>query len=160
MVDGDYILSAMDFSRKSTDYDKVCAIYEYVCDNVSYDVVHKNKDKQHAKTTAYAALKYRTAVCQGYAVLLYRLLKEAGVNTRVITGTATKDGVEEFHAWNLVCVDGLYYNADATWDTAFGTRDYFLKSDDTFFIDHVRDAEFDTESFNLNYPMAEFDYNN
>ena len=154
------ILSEMDFSRKSTDYEKVSAIYDYVCDNVSYDVVHKDKDEQHAKTTAYAALRYRTAVCQGYAVLLYRLLKEVGVDVRVITGTATHDAVEDFHAWNLVCVDGVYYNVDATWDAEFDTGDYFLKSDETFSKDHVRDTEFDTENFNMSYPMAEYDYEN
>lgn len=152
------ILSAMDFSRKSTDYDKVSAIYEYVCDNVSYDVVHKNKDKQHTKATAYAALKYKTAVCQGYAVLLYRLLKEAGVKVRVVTGTAFHDGNEEYHAWNIVCVNGVYYNIDATWDTAFGTRDYFLKSDETFSLDHVRNEEFMSDGFYEEYPMAESDH--
>lgn len=152
------ILSEMDFSWKSSDYDKVQSIYDYVCRHVSYDVVHKKKEQQHKKTTAYAALKYRAAVCQGYAVLLYRLLREEGIDARVVTGIATHDGKEEFHAWNLVCLDGLYYNLDATWDTAFDTRDYFLKADETFSKDHVRDPGFSTASFYAQYPMAETDW--
>lgn len=154
------IVSAMDFSWRSTDYDKVSAIYDYVCQNVSYDVVHKNNDGKHRKTTAYAALKYRTAVCQGYSVLLYRMLREAGIETRVITGIAKVKGNEELHAWNLVCVDGAYYNVDATLDKALGSRDYFLRSDAAFSKDHWRDEKFTTDPFCAHYPVAAHDYNN
>lgn len=154
------IILEMDFSKKATDYERVTAIYDYVCDNVSYDVVHKNKKVQHTKTTAYAALKYKTAVCQGYSVLLYRLLKEAGIDNRIITGMARHDGSEEYHSWNLVCIDGKYYNVDATWDTAFGTRDYYLKSDSTFSKDHEWDEIFTTDEFLSRYPVAIEDIKN
>ena len=152
------IIEDMNFTKKTSDYDKISNIYEYVCNNVSYDSVHKNKDEKHMKTTAFAALKYRTAVCQGYAVLLYRLLKEAGINARVVTGTLTYNGVEEFHAWNLVCADGNYYNLDATMGRAHGEENYFLKSDETFNKDHKRDEKFITDTFFEDYPMSEYDY--
>lgn len=152
------IIDEMDFSKRTSDYDKVTAIYDYVCENVTYDVVHKNKDVQHTKTTAYAALRYNTAVCQGYSVLLYRLFREAGIDSRIITGIASRDGSSELHAWNLVCVDGSYYNVDATWDTAFGSRDYYLKSDETFSKDHVRDEKFTTDEFCEEYDVSDVDF--
>lgn len=39
----------------------------------------------------------KTAVCQGYASLFYRLALDAGVDTRVISGEAGGP-----HAWNIV----------------------------------------------------------
>ena len=54
----------------------------------------------------------KTAVCQGYAGLLYRLCLEMGISCRMITGTGNGGA----HAWNIVALDGKYYNADSTWD--------------------------------------------
>ena len=62
------------------------------------------------KYTAYAAMINKTAVCQGYASLLYRLLLECGVDCRVVTGY----GNGGRHAWNIVEVDGKYYNVAGT----------------------------------------------
>lgn len=152
------ILETFHFTRKTTDYEKVRTIYDYVYDTVSYDAVHKKKENHHRKTTAYAALFYKTAVCQGYSVLLYRMLREAGVEARVITGTVKLNGNEEFHAWNLVGIDGVYYNLDATLGKAFGTEDFFLKSDETFSMDHIRDEQYSTKIFYEQYPMTEQDY--
>lgn len=152
------IMEDMNFHKKTSDYDKILDIYEYVCKNVSYDIVHKEKNEKHRKTTAYAALKYKTAVCQGYAVLVYRLLKEAGVNARVVTGTLTYNGREEFHAWNLVCVEGRYYNLDATMGRSQGAEAYFLKSDETFDKNYHRNEKFTTDNFLDDYPMSEYDY--
>ena len=133
----------------ASDLDKVKCIYELVKANTRYDEVHAKNPNHHLKTTAYAALIQGQAVCQGYAVAMYRLLRECGVNARVITGTA--DG--EPHAWNLVELDGVYYNLDVTWDDERGTQDYFLKSDADF-TDHTRDAAYRTSAFYDIYPMA------
>ena len=58
---------------------KIRKVHDYLVDTLSYDSVHKDNQSSHGKTTAYAALKYHQVVCQGYAVLGYRLLKELGV---------------------------------------------------------------------------------
>lgn len=143
--------------RHSSDYDKLRAVYDYLYDNVAYDTVRSNHRGYHLKTTAYAALIQHTAVCQGYSVAMYRLLRELGVDCRIITGMAEYDGVSEYHSWNIVRIDGVYYNIDPTWDRALNTHDYFLKSDASF-TDHVRDEQFTTEAFYEQYPMAESDY--
>ena len=153
------ILDGFAFDESTDDYEKVRAIYDYVYQNVCYDKVHQNKDNQHLKTTAYAALHYGTAVCQGYSVLMYRLLKESGVDARVITGTGTFEGQDELHAWNLVKIDGRYYNLDVTWDKALESDIYFLKGDADF-PDHVRDEKYTSEEFCREYPCAEQKYVN
>ena len=67
------------------------AIHDYVVKHVSYDTSYK-------AYTAYEALVNRSAVCQGYALLTYQLLKEAGIENHFVTGTG--DG--QPHAWNIV----------------------------------------------------------
>ncbi len=90
-------------------------------------------------------------------MLLYRLMLELGIDCRVITGIGNGGA----HAWNIVELGGLYYNADATWDSSYytgiGTMPWRLRANDTF-GNHTRDEEFDTDAFNTEYPMSETDY--
>lgn len=146
------ILQSLDLDGKS-DYEKVSAIYSYVCQHVTYDSKHDADDSYKLKYTAYAAAINGTSVCQGYSVLLYRLLLEEGIDCRFISGTANGEN----HSWNIVKLGGKYYNLDATWDAGSDTPAYFLKSDANF-SDHERDEAYLTQSFVRNYPMGETDY--
>ncbi len=146
------ILNTLNFDAQTADVQKVQLVTSYICDHVRYDKIHAKNPQHHAKATAYAALIQGQAVCQGYAAAVYRLLREAGIPVRIVTGTAGER--EEFHAWNLVCIDGLYYNLDVTWDDANGNTACFLKSDADF-EGHLRDAAFSSPAFYAAYPMAE-----
>lgn len=143
------VMDGFGFTRQTSDLDRVRRIYDFVLANTRYDEVHAKNPAHHLKTTAYAALVQGQAVCQGYAVLLYRLLREAGIPTRVITGTA--GGVN--HAWNLVGIGGVYYNLDATWDDRNGDAACFLTSDAAL-AGHVRDEDYTGADFAARYPMA------
>ena len=103
------LLADLDLSQ-SDDYETVKAIYDWICTNVTYDYKNLSDSSYLRKHTAYAALVDRTAVCQGYALLLYRLLLTEGIDTRIISGKA--GGA---HGWNIIELDGKYYNADSTW---------------------------------------------
>lgn len=129
-----------------SDYQKVKTIYDYICDTVDYDYNHSSTYYQ--KYTAYAALVNKTAVCQGYANLFYRMCKEAGIPVRIVTGTSKNQS----HAWNIVALDGKYYNVDATWDAGKSNYSYFLKSNSEF-NDHKRNSEYTASSFNSQQPM-------
>ena len=148
------VLADLPLDENASERKKARAVHDFVCDTVAYDTVHKDNKYSHAKTTAYAALFYHTAVCQGYAVLSYRLLKELGVDARIVTGLAEVDGQRERHAWNIVGVDGQYYNMDTTLDAVTETDDYFLKTDAAFAADHERDEAYRTAAFYEQYPMA------
>ena len=153
------LLNTADVTKDSSDYDKAKWVHDYICDTVTYDTVHKHQPcSNHIQSTAYGALYYHTALCQGYAVLAYRLLKELGADVRIITGNSNVSGETEKHAWNIVRIDGLYYNMDVTLDDQDGNTDFFLKTDDYFKDTHIRDAEFTSDEFYQEYPMSEENY--
>ena len=121
----DDILSGLHLSGKS-DYEKVRAIYNYICSNVRYDDDHVDDESYLLQYTAYAAAVDHTAVCSGIADLFYYLANEAGVETHIKTNSN--------HAWNFVKLDGRYYYLDATWDLGLDESQYryFLKGTDDF----------------------------
>lgn len=150
------LLQSLNLNGK-TDYEKLCAVYDWICSNVTYDHANLNNSTYKMKHTAYAALINRTAVCQGYAVLLYRLMLELGIDCRVVTGIGNGGD----HGWNIVKLDGRYYNVDPTWDATYkqggAAYNFFLRSNATF-EDHTRDSDFTTTQFNTDYPMSTADY--
>ncbi len=113
------------------DHEKVKAIHDYVVKHVSYDTSYK-------AYTAYEALANRSAVCQGYTLLTYQLLKEAGIENHFVVGTG--DG--QPHAWNLVKIDNKWYHLDTTFDDPVPdeqgrvTYSYFNLSDEQIARNH------------------------
>ncbi|MBR2283890.1 MAG: transglutaminase domain-containing protein [Ruminococcus sp.] len=147
------IITELDITEDMGEHERFMAVYRYICENVRYDRVHRSHSGFHLKSTAFGALIYRRATCQGYAAAMYRLLRECGVGARVITGTAFYPDGEEYHAWNIVRIDGKWYNTDVMWDIQDSTEDYLLRSDEDFLY-HERSPEFSTPEFYAEYPMA------
>lgn len=122
------------------DHQKIKAIHDYVVRYLKYD-----QDLQ--KFTAYEGLMTREAVCQGYALMTYRMLQDAGIDNLILEGKVNNTA----HAWNLVLLDGKWYHLDTTWDDPVpdeGDRvryTYFLLTDDQIRKDH---------SWTLSYPAA------
>jgi len=147
------LLKNLNVSKKS-DYQKVKAVYDYICANITYDYENLEDPEYMLKHTAYAALVDKTAVCQGYASLMYRLLLELDVDTRVIAGEAIEGGA---HGWNITKLGDVYYNLDSTWDAGMSEYSYFLKNSEGFW-DHLRYLEYATTQFHTDYPMSATDY--
>lgn len=151
------VLDELDIEDMPNDYVKTKAIYDYICDNISYDYDNLENDDYTLKYTAYAALINKTAVCQGYATLFYTMLEEADIDTRVITGTSEGQN----HAWNIVEIDDAYYLADSTWDAQRAKYDmeyeYFLRGNEHF-EDHEASEEYCTEEFTALYPIPSDNY--
>ena len=146
------LISDLDLKDK-TDYQKIKSIYDYMCSNISYDYDNLEDDTYMLKYTAYAALISRTAVCQGYANLFYRLALEAGVDARLITGTGNGGG----HAWNIANLGDSYYYLDSTWDAGRASYKYYLKGK-TDFGDHQNGEEFSSDEFFARYMIPETGY--
>jgi len=154
------LLTDLKLSGKS-DYEKVRAVYDYMTENIVYDYAALEDPNELTGYTAYGALVEGESVCQGYASLFYRMMKEAGVGVRVLSGLAFNGEATEGHAWNIVELDDKYYHADSTWDASLSQAgydyEYFLKGKYGF-PDHYRDAYCDSADFHSRYPMAEDDY--
>ena len=128
---------------------KIIKIHDYICNNVDY--AYNSTEEQIY--TAYGALCTGKAVCQGYAVLFYRLCKEAGLSVRIISGTGNGGA----HGWNIVRIGSKYYNVDCTWDgqDADTYNEYLLKSEADF-RNHTRESWKVADSHYLDYTSAEF----
>ena len=136
---------------------KITKIHDYICNHVDY--AYNSTEEQIY--TAYGALCTGKAVCQGYAVLFYRLCKEAGLSVRVISGTGNGGP----HAWNIVRIGSKYYNVDCTWDGQdTATYNEFLLKSEADFSDHTRESwevagnhylDYTSAEFNAQYPMTE-----
>lgn len=133
----------------ATDFMKVKRVYEYMGTHFTYD-------NTLTKYTDYDGLTTGSMVCQGYAQLTYKLLWKCGVPCRIVVGISHG----EAHGWNIVKLDGVWYNLDTTWDAGEdGTMDwlYFLKNDADF-TDHTRDERFAASAFYEAHPMAKESY--
>lgn len=143
------VIDGFGFTDASTDRQKSDTIYKYITDNVVYDYVNLKDDSYTLKFTAYAALMNKTAVCQGYASLYYRMARECGLETRVITGKS----FGENHAWNIVKLYNKFYYLDSTWDAGNKEYEYYLKGTNDF-SDHTLESQYLTAGFMEKYPMS------
>lgn len=136
-----------------SDYEKAKYIHDYICNEASYD-------QSYTRFDAYSLLFAKSAVCEGYALGFYRLARAAKLNCRIVTGKASGDRVVngtiqegsqstgDNHAWNVVLVDGQWYNMDVTWDDQNTiSYDYFLKNEADFSpagATHERNAKYNS----------------
>ena len=132
-----------------SDFVKIKRVYQYMGTHFTYD-------ETLSKFSDYDGLTTGSMVCQGYSLLTYKLLWHCGVPCRIIVGTSH----DEAHGWNIVKLDGVWYNLDTTWDSGEGDTmywDYFMKNEQDF-KNHVRDERFDSAAFHAACPMAEKSY--
>lgn len=102
----------------SSDYDMIKAINKYIVDNYSYD------DSLESRSV-YQALTTSKAVCQNYAMTAYRLLNNVGIENRIVVGSTPFGS----HSWNIVKIDGNWYNLDTTNNDSLSSEKYLLVSD-------------------------------
>ena len=162
-----------------TDTTNAYDVFWWLIDNVDIATTSNTAD-----LTSYAAMINGKSLSTGYATSAYRLLKEMGVANRVVKNYND----DNYNFWNIVNINGKYYNMDAFYgevtDLFFGgltAEDYLLVSDD-FIWDmdydyrsnfakyisteanpystamHNKDTDYDNTTFNAKYPMATEDY--
>lgn len=116
--------------KGDNDYESVKAVHDYIIRRVEYDY---NSVGQNY--TDIEGFRENRMVCQGYSMASYVLLSDMGIPIRIVTGKGGNEKNPEPHAWNVVQVDGKWYNYDATWDDEGGndvSYDYFLKGSKDF----------------------------
>ncbi|MHA7965797.1 transglutaminase domain-containing protein [Paenibacillus sp. CAU 1782] len=114
------------------DHEKIKAIHDWVVTHVEYD-------QSLSYYTAYHAVSLGKAVCQGYSLLGYIMLKKSGFDVLIAEGSVNTGE----HAWNMVKLDGDWYHLDLTWDDPVGVQDdivrytYYLRTDEEMRRDHT-----------------------
>lgn len=123
------------------EWDKAFAVFEWVCDNTSYDLdiyekiaddeyfdeaTNKQYDEILLDGGIYGAVTKGTTVCRGYAMLYQILANGIGLECTYVPGYSNfyqsldeelnieEDEDDSGHAWNMVKIDGCYVNVDAT----------------------------------------------
>lgn len=116
-----------------SEYEKVKGVYEYLINNSVYDL-------NNGGQTICPILVEGRGVCASYAKSTQYLLQKLGVQVLVVTGTARGDG----HAWNVVRIDGDYYQVDTTWGDPVSddgsqtlTYTYFCLTSQEMYSDHT-----------------------
>ena len=99
-----------------SEYEKELVAYNYIASNCFY-----NYDAPNA-SSAYGALGDRSAKCDGISLAMKWLCEEMGISCMVMAGNAPGNPIG--HAWNVVCIDGTYYDLDVTNDVNSADRDY------------------------------------
>ena len=124
------------------DYAKVAAIYAWLAENLTYDMVAANSSSAiYASYTIKGALIDRIAVCDGYASAFRLLCQIEGIRAEEVTGLCDQQGALGGHAWNKVWIGSSVYGVDSTWARPIGsefiTMQYlFISEKDLFLQNH------------------------
>lgn len=104
-----------------TRYDKAQRIYLWICDHVTYD-------RRGNIRTADEAWRTRTAVCQGYCELFYRLGETVGLKTRLVYGKCRRPmtSILQDHVWLSVATEHGDILVDPTWGAGFYRGENFV----------------------------------
>lgn len=149
-----------------SDEAKVRKIHDYVCKNINYDYKTYSRNIQ-GQPIDYSVDNYssydvlfdkpdpstgaRLAVCTSYTGLFLRLAKKANLEVKTVLGRPS-NSTNTSHVWNVVKVNGQWYQIDCTWDgsTEKTTYEYYLKG--RKFKDHILESEFQS------LPISQNDY--
>lgn len=114
------------------EFEREMLLHDRLAKSITYDL---NEKYAH---TAYGALVNGRAVCDGYTQAFQYLLQRVGIQSFMVTGT----GKGGNHAWNIVRIDGRYYNVDLTWDDQESDtfHAYFNLTDERIKDDHAFDT--------------------
>lgn len=96
---------------KTTELEKIKAIYEWICTNIAYDTTYSiyHADECYDK---------RIGVCNAYSELFYYIAKSVGLKSQIVVGKSknAKGYISpRGHAWVCVQVNGRTMLLDPTW---------------------------------------------
>ncbi len=119
---------------QGTNYDKIKAIHDYICETVSYVPKGGNLSEDKYQTVHSALLESEgVTVCAGYAKAFKVLCNQYGIPCILVSGQGNGNNGWEAHMWNYVKLNGSWYAVDCTWDDQAGKiyEDFFLVGGNT-----------------------------
>ncbi len=141
----------------ATATERALTLHDYVAKKIEYTYESDGvtpQDDIWAHNIAGGA-QYGKGVCETYAKTYGYLCETFALPCITAAGFASENGESFGHAWNVVQIDGGWYNVDVTWDDLgkgslsrqwFGTQpDVFAQTHDVFSPD---------DGWNVNYMFA------
>ena len=97
------------------EYEKVKWLYDWLVLNTTYTLSLESTDDEmkNADTLAQTILE-RKPICGGYATTMMQLCELAGIECWMISGYTDAE-LHGYHGWNIVKIDGIWYEMDACW---------------------------------------------
>ena len=113
-----------DINTNASDYEIIRQVHDKLISQVAYNYpVMERGDYENFAHTAYGALVQdsdgnpHAPVCDGYSLAFEYLLQQCGIEAVFVGGDAGNNILDlGGHAWNLVKLDGTWYEVDSTWD--------------------------------------------
>ena len=87
----------------------VSAVYDYICDTVTYDVEKAGSVRSGYLPDTDETMHSGKGICFDYAALAASMLRSQGIPTKMIFGYVSPEGL--YHAWNM------FYTAQTGWVT-------------------------------------------
>ena len=135
--------------RNVHDYYTKSIMYDYACAADTSDAGAFNLSH-----TAWGSLYHRYCVCDGYATGFEMIMDSLEIDSMVIAGEGDGGSGWEGHAWNIVELDGDWYEVDTTWADEIDFGAYFNKTTAEFnLLDHRRPTTGGFSGFRM--PVAE-----
>lgn len=114
--------------------------HDLICSKVTYDEGYDNSfiESNIYNQVAYSVFCTDTTVCAGYSQAMQLLMNAAGIDCTIVTSFD--------HEWNLIRLNGTWYQLDLTWNDANGKNGYdiiyfyFNRSNEIFMKDAPRYA--------------------
>lgn len=118
-------------TAEMSDYEKEQAIINFMVEHIDYGYSSNASD-------IYGGLVLGKVQCGGYTDTFAWLANAAGLNTLIVCGEAKGNpNYPPQHAWNLVELDGKWYQVDVTFEDGTGaTGKYVNITDDQMGKDH------------------------
>lgn len=106
----------------ATNAEKAQIVHDYFINNTKYST--------NPNATVYDLLVNNQGVCTSYALSYKLVMDKLGIPCGISVSTAMN------HEWNVIQIDGKWYNVDITYDVSsgIGGNGNFLKSDSMFKI--------------------------
>ena len=133
-----------------TPYEKELAVYDWMTGALRYDagVLQVIPQTQEGSDDPYGVLKYRNAVCVGYATTFRLFMQMMDIPCMVVHNP------DAYHSWDLVQLEDDWYHVDIYSDEGSGNYANFNMNDEQCARGHDWDRDFFPAAEGLTYSYA------
>lgn len=111
-----------EINDEMSDYEKELAIHDFITGWSEFDFSVFGRSSADGFTngsdTPYGVLIDRSAMCHGYSSTFQLFMDMLDIECITVFGIPSSNGVE--HSWNMVRLNGEWYQVDCAWDDPIG----------------------------------------